>query len=269
MGEIENLKQVMNKNLVFCSPWLSGEQKTGIPTTPLHKHPHREIVLALEGEDDFFLQDRNWHLTPGSVVLIDSWIPHNYGYSAKDHDLLHLWFYFSENQVRTSFCKVGMQGHYNIITRGTLLPPYIYQLINSRWNELKKQDVRSQELAAQYLLSPIRCLLEDLQLQNHRKNPDDQEKSELIFSVKLYIESQNARDCSLENLEKKFGYSRFYIAHKFREIHGMPIGAYINTVRLAFTEDALMKGLKQKEIADELGFASSSSFWKWFRNNRK
>ena len=269
MSEIENLKQVMNQNLVFCSPSLPGGQKTGTPTVQLHKHPYREIVLALEGENDFYLQDRNWHLTPGSVVLIDSWMPHNYGYAAKDHDLLHLWIYFSGNRVRTSFCKVGMQGHYTIITRGTLLPPYIYQLINSRWNELKKKEVRTQELTAQYLLSPLRCLLEDLLLLNLREKTDGQERSDLIFSVKLYIESQNARDCSLENLEKKFGYSRFYIAHKFREIHGMPIGAYINTVRLAFTEDALMKGLKQKEIANELGFSSSSSFWKWFRNNRK
>ena len=58
---------------------------------PLHKHPYREIMLVLEGENDFFLLDRNRHLTPGSAVLIDSWEPHSFGYRTQDHDLLHLW----------------------------------------------------------------------------------------------------------------------------------------------------------------------------------
>lgn len=269
MDVIEKLKEIMKQEFVFCLPPLAGGRETESPGMQLHKHPYREIVLALEGENDFYLQDRNWHMSPGTAVLIDSWEPHSYGYRKQDHDLLHLWIYFSGNRIRTSFCQVGMQGHYNAHTGGALLPPYFYPLINSRWNELKKQKVRTPELAAQYLLSPLHCLLEDLLLPKLERDPAGPERSELIFAVKLYIESQNARDCSLENLEKKFGYSRYYIAHKFRETQGMPLGAYINTVRLAFTEDALMKGLKQKEIAYELGFSSSSAFWKWFRNNRK
>ena len=270
MDVIEKLKQVMKQKFVFCLSPLAGGRETEKPGGRLHKHPYREIVLALEGENDFYLQDRNWHMSPGTAVLIDSWEPHSFGYLEQDQDLLHLWIYFSGSRIRTGFCQVGMHGHYNVQHTGwALLPPYFYPLINSRWNELRKQEVRTPETAEQYLLSPLQCLLEDLLLLNRRKDPAGPERSDLIFAVKLYIESQNARDCSLENLEKKFGYSRYYIAHKFRENQGMPLGAYINTVRLAFTEDALMKGLKQKEIAYELGFSSSSAFWKWFRNNRK
>ena len=269
MDVIEKLKRIMTQKIFFCLSTPSGGRKTETPRVRLHKHPYREIVLALEGENDFFLQDRNWHMRPGSAVLIDSWEPHSFGYRDQDHDLLHLWFYFAGNRIRTSFYQVGMQGSYGTHIGGALLPPYFYPLINSRWNELKKLEVRTPETAGRYLLSPLHCLLEDLLLLNRRKNPAEPERSDLIFAVKLYIETQNARDCSLENLEKKFGYSRYYIAHKFREDQGMPLGDYINTVRLAFTENALMKGLKQKEIAYELGFSSSSAFWKWFRNNRE
>ena len=62
MDVIETLKQVMNEKFVFCIPPLSGGRKTEKPETPLHKHPCREIVLALEGENDFYLQDRNWQI---------------------------------------------------------------------------------------------------------------------------------------------------------------------------------------------------------------
>ncbi len=49
----------------------------------------------------------------------------------------------------------------------------------------------------------------------------------------------------------------------------MPVGTYINQVRLSFTENALLKGLKQKEIAAELAFSSSAAFWKWLQKNKK
>ena len=269
MDVIEILQRTLNGKIVFRSSAPAAQGEAPGPGVPLHKHPGREIVLPLEGENDFYLQNRNCHLTPGTAVLIDSWEPHSFGYLEKDHDLLHLWIYFVESQVSCRFCRVGLHGRYDI-TGVTRLPPYLYSLLNSRWNQLKKQVRRTDGTAGRYLLSPLRCLLEEIVLRSGgRADRAEPFGSDLIFSLKLYIESQNARGCSLENLEKVFGYSRFYLAHKFREVQGVPLGAYINEVRLAFTEDALLKGLKQKEIAYELGFSSSAAFWKWFRNHRQ
>lgn len=265
------LKDFLKREMTFCSPQLAEGRETGHDGLILHKHPHRELMLVMEGESEFYLQDRKYVLSPGSAVLIDSWMPHTFGYSEQDHDLLHFWIYFYGGKAACRFCRVGMQGHYDIcgIPGMANLPPHFYPLISSRWNELKKQERRTQDEAALYLLNPLRCLLEEVMIGNSRKIRQEPSHSDLVYSLKLYIESQNARDCSLEQLEKIFGYSRFYIAHKFRENHGMTLGAYVNEVRLAFTEDALAKGLKQKEIAYELGFSSSSAFWKWFRQNRK
>ena len=268
MDVIEMLRRTLDGNIIFCPPFPAAQGEAPEPGIRLHKHPGREIMLPLEGENDFFLQNRNCHLAPGTAVLIDSWMPHSFGYAENDHDLLHLWIYFVDTRVSCSFCRVGMRGSYDII--GVVgLPPYFHLLFNSRWNELKKQDGNIEGIAERYLLSPLRCLLEEITFRPGKPARSEPSGSDLIFSLKLYIESQNARDCSLENLEKVFGYSRFYLAHKFRETQGVPLGAYINEVRLAFTEDALMKGLKQKEIAYELGFSSSAAFWKWFRNHRQ
>ena len=269
MDVIEILQRTLNGKIVFRSSAPAAQGEAPGPGVPLHKHPGREIVLPLAGANAFYLQNRICHLTPGTAVLIDSWEPHSFGYLEKDHDLLHLWIYFVESQVSCRFCRVGLHGRYDI-TGVTRLPPYLYSLLNSRWNQLKKQVRRTDGTAGRYLLSPLRCLLEEIVLRSGgRTDRAEPFGSDLIFSLKLYIESQNARGCSLENLEKVFGYSRFYLAHKFREVQGVPLGAYINEVRLAFTEDALLKGLKQKEIAYELGFSSSAAFWKWFRNHRQ
>ena len=268
MDIIEILQRILSGKIVFCSPSLSEQEDPVPPGIRLHKHPRREILLPLEGENDFYLQNRNLRLTPGTAVLIDSWVPHSFGYTEGDHDLLHLWIFFVNSQINCRFCRVGMNGRYHFIGAKSF-PPYLYPLINSRWNELKKQECGADGMAERYLLSPLHCLLEEITIRHDQPDRTAPSGSDLVSSMKLYIETQNARECSLENLEKVFGYSRFYLAHKFREIQGKTLGEYINEVRRAFTEDARQKGLKQKEIAYELGFSSSSAFWKWLRNQQK
>ena len=90
----------------------------------------------------------------------------------------------------------------------------------------------------------------------------------VVESLKRYIRMSNARDCSLDRLEKFSGYSRFYLSHRFRKHEGCTIGQYIDKVRLRYTEEALKRGLRQKEIAFELGFSSPSNFWIWLRKHK-
>lgn len=231
-----------------------------------HKHPHREAMLVLEGENDFLMDGRGFHLKPGDAVLIDSWAPHSIGYRENDRDLLHIWFFFTGKDAHAALCRVIMNGRYEI-SHYTPLPSSTVTLVLSRWNELNKLAEVTDETMPLYLESPMRCLTEDFLFSAYQKDAPSVQ-GDLASAVKLYIESRIGCDCSLAQLEKVFGYSRFYIAHKFRDAYGLTPGAYISKVRMAFTEVALIKGLKQKEIAEELGFSSAAAFWKWRRRTR-
>ena len=235
---------------------------------PLHKHSFREMLFVVAGKSQFILNGRLHELSDGSVVLIDSWIPHSYGYTESDHNLVHLWFHFCDNELNVHWCNVGFHGQYTFAITMPL-PSHVQTLFVSRWNELKKQREITPELKTFYLQSPFRCLLEELVLLMTPKEKTVSDLPDIVHSVRLYIESQNARDCSLEHLEKIFGYNRFYLSHRFREVMGFSVGTYINQVRLAFTGNAIAKGFKQKEIAYELGFSSSAAFWKWYQKNKK
>jgi AraC-like DNA-binding protein len=48
----------------------------------------------------------------------------------------------------------------------------------------------------------------------------------------------------------------------------MTVGEYINKVRLEYVRNALKRGVRQKEMAYELGFSSPTAFWNWFRKYR-
>ncbi|MBQ9503250.1 MAG: helix-turn-helix transcriptional regulator, partial [Lentisphaeria bacterium] len=75
-------------------------------------------------------------------------------------------------------------------------------------------------------------------------------------------------ECSLEHLAAISGYTRGYLAHKFRDETGLTVGEYIARVRLEYIRSALKRGTRRKEMAYELGFSSPSAFWNWFRKYR-
>ena len=70
-------------------------------------------------------------------------------------------------------------------------------------------------------------------------------------------------------MEKVSGYSRYYLSHRFRESEGYTIGDYIDKIRVEYTIEAMKRGLRQKEIAFELGFSTPSNFWIWLRKHRE
>ena len=72
----------------------------------------------------------------------------------------------------------------------------------------------------------------------------------------------------MERLAVISGYTRGYMAHKFRRELGMTVGEYIKKVRLEYIRNAMKRNVRQKEMAYELGFSSPAAFWNWFKEHR-
>lgn len=239
------------------------------PVPPLHRHVQRELLFVIGGESRIVLCDRYFDLAPGSAVLIDSWVPHSMEYQPVKNTLQHLWFYFTGTELKVRHCTVDSDGKYVFTELIKRLPDHLLALFVSRWDEWKKNGVRSAVKEDLYLENPMRCLLEEYVIQH---DPDEKPLTglpDLIWAVKHYIETRNGKDCSLGQLENFFGYNKFHIAHKFSQVVGVPVGEYINQVRLTFAKDAIARGFRNKEIAFELGFSSSATFCKWFKKHSR
>ena len=245
------------------------------PDGEIHRHPFREILVALEGECNYWFRGCNYRITPGCAVLIDGWDEHGTYYSTNDRHLLHIWAYFIDQKLQLRLCEVSVNGNYSYVLPTTICPGATYNFIMTRWNEYNAAASRTGGAPIGiYMNSPLLILIEEIKIHllrlagandNHSENHDD---TGFINALKLYINSRNGRECSLRELEKYSGYNRFYLAHQFKAVTGMTLGDYINRTRLIFVNSALQRGMRQKEIASELGFSSSASFWKWFRNHK-
>ena len=91
----------------------------------------------------------------------------------------------------------------------------------------------------------------------------------IVDLVKSRIENNNSRNCSMEELSGYSGYSKSRLSHLFKEKTGMTVGQYIDEVRRDYLLDGHIAGLKQKEIAFNLGFKSASAFSTWLRKKNR
>lgn len=236
----------------------------------LSKHPQREMLFALTGKCCYYLNGRFFNLTPGMLVLIDKWCPHPLGYTRYDHDMLHLWAHLSEKSLTISFVRVWSNGNYRGEGRIFSMPFNVRALLLERWNRLTERRNPDSSTVRSLMLAPLNLMLDEvaLQLQSPEQIPENATRT-MLESVKNYIRMHNGRDCSLDALARFTGYSKYHIAHRFREFEGTGPGTFIREIRLEYTRLALERGLKKKEIADELGFSSASNLIRWLAKEQR
>jgi AraC-like DNA-binding protein len=233
------------------------------------RHLHREILFILHGESRFLLNGLVYDARPGVAFLLNKWEVHSYGYRKDDHDLLHLWIHFSDDRMYGSLVRVSCAGQYRPAGSHMNFNEDLHQLLKRRWNMLEKIPECDSGVKDLLIKPVLNIVFEEFAMfQFGMIEYPKENTSDITVFLRNYIRNTNGRGCSLENLEKLSGYSRFHLTRLFREQCGKTIGEYINDIRLHFVKEADKRGLKQKEIAVELGFSSPAAFWYWLQKHK-
>ncbi len=237
---------------------------------PLQRHYNREILIVLYGESEFALEGHRVHLSPGTAVLIDNWQQHSAYYRDHDRHLIHIWVHFLSNTATAYVDYVAERKPGN---KSRLIPcgnfafsEDISKLLISRWDKIGDLAAAGEAAAAEeYMKSMIQFVMEEM-LMNYILPIQDEtvtDSSKKVSFARNYIETHNGKDCSLDRLAMITNCSKYHLVHLFKEYTGKTPGDYINEARLRYTKAALSYGLRKKEIADNLGFASPSAFGNW------
>ncbi len=231
------------------------------------QHWQREILIPLRGASRYMLNDSVYELRPGVAALIGRFVPHAFGYTAADRDLLHLWIAFG-NRTRHGFlCQVTEAGHYEIV-ESVVFPSEIMQLLAQRWDQFAAKREITEKTVLDFMRIPVELIVNEFYLMRNYSGETTKPEKNLAGLLKNYIRHCSGRDCTMEKLSAVFGYSASHLAHVFRHDSGISIGDFINLTREEYTHQALENGMSKKEISYELGFSSYASFWNWFRKHR-
>ena len=235
-------------------------------------HPRREILFVMRGYCRYMYNDSVYEASPGTLFLIDYWETHAFGYRKQDHDLLHLWLNCIGTRWWASFIEVNQNGLFQPKLQKIILPNDVSMMLDRRWNTLNQTNAfhNSPDAVFAYMRQPLNAMLDEIcySMRQDEGGRGVASLDALIEGVKRYIISTNGCNCSYEQLEKISGYSRFYLAHRFRKSEGCSIGEFIDQIRIDYTVQARRHGRTQKEIALDLGFSSASNYWLWLQKHK-
>lgn len=258
------IKKVVSAFSLFDTPCTQQNE------FPLQRHHNREILIVMYGESDFALEGHKVHLEPGTAVLIDRWQQHSAYYREQDSHLIHIWMHFLSFEATAYFDYITAPAPGNksrMLSCGKFsFSEAFTQTFLARWQKANAMAAAGKnEKADEYMKTIIQFALEeiliDYALPEKTEHPADKEQK--VSFARNYIDSHNGKDCSLDRLAMISNCSKYHLVHLFRECTGKTPGDFINEARIRYTKAALSYGLRKKEIADNLGFASPSAFGNW------
>lgn len=257
--EISHELIVPNEDLPFKLFLFEG--KDGNYRREEHWHRSVEIFALFEGSLTFQLGKKNYPLTPGEFILVNSNEVHSV-YSPHPNHTVVLQiplskferYYTAEQFIHFSHRSINHDQELMSLLRDM----YVTYIEKETGYELK---VQSEFYLLLYLLvSKYREteVSEELVRTNRGLNR--------LSAITTYMKDNYNQELSLEELAGRFGYSPTYLSRMFRKYAGTNYKTFLNNIRMEYAwRDVVHTNLPIGEIAMKHGFANSKSLARIFR----
>lgn len=242
------------------------------PNSGEHWHSAAEIMLLSQGEAEYTLSDKTYHLTDGQILIVPADCPH----TLKEKEgtariqilfepsyLLHL----RDMSVMSPLIKCPIFLNDDSITRRQVreLLMHVAECYDQKepmWNSLCYSF-----LLQIYVLLGRRHLNFEIPLQHlsERKAID----SEIMNSALTYLNQNYMYDINLSDVAAYAGFSKYYFSRMFKQFFGFSFSEYLCKRRLEVAGDLLTHTNRPiQEIAIAAGFGSVGSFNRIFRDSK-
>jgi len=237
-----------------------------------HYHDCYELYYLYSGERYYFIQDKTYHVTGGSFVLIPPNIIHrtgNLGHFGYDRMLIHFSKELLDDYLRVDPSVnpyLNLEKELHLISLDDRQQSFIETLLHTMETEYQHNGQRE----TSYIKLTLLQLL--LFLNNCKPNRQDAALSELnntqklMFEILGYINNHYDEDLTLESVSAKYYLSTYYFSRTFREATGFHFVEYLNNVRIKEAKKLLQSsGSTINDIASAVGFHSATHFGRVFK----
>lgn len=237
-----------------------------------HLHNFYELFLLLEGELEFCVQQTFYHLTPGSLMIMNDREIHK-----------------AINRTETSYKRIYIH-----------IPPSFFQKYNAKdldlaacftarnngernLIQLKKQQItyfcnQYTQIAENdhYTLPGKELLLETYLLQllvfvnnlfSHSSSPVISQYTPMVQAIMNYMDEHLVETISLDSLARIFSISKYYLCHTFKKETGTTIFNYLLLLRISRAKSLLCDGKNVTETCYLSGFTNYTNFITTFKKH--
>lgn len=243
-----------------------------IDTIEQHYHTHYEFYFFLEGNVKYIVDGIQYDLKPGDFLLIPPNKTH--GPNIVDNEVPYcrfvLWLdnkFFNKLTEISKDIKFGMdyssnnktyKYHLEYIQYNDLLGNFL-----DLWHEYNENRIFKDATITNFIVTII-LKINRIIYENNNQQPQVPKK-ELYTLIFDYINSNITSDLTLENIASHFFVSKYYIAHIFKDNLGISLHQYIIKKRLHACRSAIATGEPITVVAEKLGFADYTSFFRAFK----
>lgn len=240
-----------------------------------HFHNQYEIFYLLEGERQFFFDNRSYLVKSGSLILVDENAIHMTMANSEQefgHDRIIL--YVDRDKMKEfdrifpnlNLVKFFHQ-HYGVFPLNERQQQEFIDLYIRLQEEF---DSRKRNYRAMIEMEIIQYFIRFMR-ENHTPAVEHMDsgapsKYQNIYAVADYVSVHFAETITLDQLAERFYISKYYLCRTFKEITGYGINEYMNIHRIREAKRLLEEtDMSVLQIAHALGYESITYFEKVFK----
>lgn len=235
----------------------------------VHFHNVYELYYFIDGDVDYLVEGKQYHLEPNSILLLSPYVLHGIRTNS-DKTYTRFVIHFHPDAIsleRRSLLleafpdksKANSNEVYYTNMQEFSLRPFCELLIHS----LNQDTFSVQKLAPIYL----EALLAQLSSMYHNLYPsfESYTLSETVASITSYINAHLCEKLTLDTLSNHFFISKNHLNRLFRKAIGTTVFDYIIYKRIGYAEQLLESGMPATEVALQVGFGDYSSFYRAYK----
>lgn len=258
-----------NTNYDYCliyKEWFQNNMSSS------HSHKTYEVYYLTSGKRNFFIKNQLYIANPGSIIFIAPDILHKTtNYSNGPYNCLII--NFSPNIFPDYFfqCKDFqklLECDFFIMEPPQETKDFLDSYVKA-FSETLEIRTSSYELKLHSFLTDIVATLTELYKTNekilHANRPTNLQHT--VTEITKYISDHFYEDLTLDKISDKFFISTFHLCRMFKEITGISMHDYINTVRINEAKNVLDNmDIKISNLYKKCGFKSESTFIRTFKS---
>ncbi len=224
-------------------------------------HQRLELCYIASGQKKVIIGSKEYTVTADDIVFIPKYAPHEHSEAKDCTDYVFCLPISSTVDLEDIFKKTTLPF---IMQNKDFNRQKILPLIQELYNYNKSD----KSLIVRSYVNIIFSLL----LEKYPKNNESGLiENNIITDVLTYIENNYMKNITLDDLSKQFGYNKFYFSKLFNNQLKVNIKTYINSVRTKHLLNRLITSPKENisELIFDVGFSSSSSFYRFFGEHYK
>ncbi len=236
-----------------------------------HAHKKNEIFYFISGRASYLVEGNVYKLVPGSVlimrsgefhkIIIEDDQPYERMALHFDTDLSQL--IDDENILLTPFENRDL-GIGNYFSPSEIRIAHIYDCLKSI--DLSPDDAQTRRIA---IMSNLFAILYEIKIafDKRAKNQELQGKQikQLPNEIIAYINSNIARELSLDLLSERFFISKNHLNRIFKNATGVTVWEYIKLKRLIMARNNILAGASAISACQSSGFNDYSAFYRAYK----